>query len=131
MAVADGPVTAEAIAAGLEPDARPGRTMSRVGGALTKMVRLGYIRRVSPASQLWDVGEVGLLVMARLALDLAKPRTARRYRTYPDHRRASKARRDAAREQERCVNENSRGTHGPATHGCRCHACDVTHRRSA
>lgn len=39
--------------------------------------------------------------------------------------------RDAASRGDRCVNENKRGSHGPATHGCRCEACDTTHRRSA
>lgn len=29
-----------------------------------------------------------------------------------------------------CINENDAGTHGPATHGCRCKACDETHKRT-
>lgn len=44
--------------------------------------------------------------------------------------RASK-RRDSGSRAGRCVNENKSGTHGPATHGCRCEACHRTHRRTA
>lgn len=29
-----------------------------------------------------------------------------------------------------CVNENLTGTHGPATHGCRCAPCDIKHKES-
>lgn len=30
-----------------------------------------------------------------------------------------------------CINENNRGTHGAATHGCRCATCHETYKRSA
>ena len=48
-------------------------------------------------------------------------------KTDPDTREWSRFRRARNREAGLCVNENKRGTHGPATHGCRCRACWVVH----
>lgn len=30
-----------------------------------------------------------------------------------------------------CINENNQGTHGPATHGCRCLRCYLVHKFGA
>lgn len=62
--------------------------------------------------------------------EIGRPRF-RAYKTTRGKRKIAKARRDAAREIRHCVNENSQGTHGPATHGVRCLACYETHKRSA
>ena len=45
-----------------------------------------------------------------------------------DERRDYVARRRARnRAAGRCINDNSRGTHGPATHGIRCERCAAVH----
>jgi hypothetical protein len=44
---------------------------------------------------------------------------------------SAKKRRDRNFDAGRCINENKAGTHGLATHGCRCQRCDETHARSA
>jgi hypothetical protein len=50
------------------------------------------------------------------------------YQTDEIQRRLSAVRRDRNRVAGRCVNENSLGTHGVATHGCRCERCDRVYR---
>ena len=52
----------------------------------------------------------------------------KRYETTIFERRKAKARRDANRAAGRCVNDNAAGTHGPATHGCRCLRCHEKHK---
>jgi hypothetical protein len=54
----------------------------------------------------------------------------REYKTPRWRRQLAMKRRAMAKQAGACVNENERGTHGKATHGCRCAACDLTHRRS-
>lgn len=126
-------ITTEGVACrleGIDVLGQPsGKAMNRAGVALTKMQKAGYVRRVRPwtRGRLWGVGGAGAEVIA----ELSAPRKAKRFRTFPDHRKKSKARRDVARGNRRCVNENSRGTHGPATHGCRCRSCHETHKRTA
>lgn len=101
--------------------------LNRAGSALGNMAKAGYVR-LGPwrPVKLWCVGGAG----AHVAAAMATPAPPRRYRSYPEDRKKAKARRDAAAKRNRCVNENLRGTHGPATHGCRCFACDQTHKRS-
>lgn len=92
---------------------------------LARMAKQGYLARARPwpPGELWKVGEAGVAVLD----EMARPRA---YKSPRYLRKRAKARRDAAREQDRCVNENARGTHGPAIHGVRCFACHETHRRS-
>jgi len=65
-----------------------------------------------------------------------QPSTKRSYKTAYHVR--SKAKRRRARlspvmdggTRAACINENEAGTHGPATHGCRCDACHKTYIRT-
>jgi hypothetical protein len=52
----------------------------------------------------------------------------RPYRTDPATRVINQGRRERNRAAGACINENNRGTHGKATHGCRCERCYVVHR---
>lgn len=55
----------------------------------------------------------------------------RLFKTPYQRRRYAKERRARNAAGSRCVNENAAGTHGLATHGCRCGACDATYRGTA
>lgn len=98
-----------------------------------RMATAGYLRRARPWSNgaLWTVAVRGAGVVAQIERE-PKPRQ-RPYKT--DYRRRKNARERRAMavsaQPPRCINENSRGTHGPATRGRRCVACHETHRRSA
>lgn len=48
-----------------------------------------------------------------------------------DARDASAARRERNIAAKRCINENRSGTHGLATHGRRCHRCELVHKHGA
>jgi len=49
------------------------------------------------------------------------------YKTRRKHRLWQMLARDRRRDAKLCINSEK---HGPATHGCRCAACDATHRRT-
>ena len=50
------------------------------------------------------------------------------YKTLITQRDTSQQRRDRNRAAGLCINENKAGTHGRATHGCRCQHCYEVHR---
>jgi hypothetical protein len=52
------------------------------------------------------------------------------YRSRKRAREQSAKRREANKAAGRCINENKAGTHGTATHGSRCKACDLVHKAS-
>lgn len=95
---------------------------------LREMKSRGLVRQAHPwtPGKLWAMTPFGEEIIAAIKLALQP----KRFKTYAQHRRASKRRRARARVDGRCVNENNRGTHGQATHGCRCLACHETHKRS-
>lgn len=55
----------------------------------------------------------------------------KQYKNTYAHREHQREVRRRNREAGRCINENAAGTHGPATHGCRCSECYRVHRLSA
>lgn len=54
----------------------------------------------------------------------------RRYLTTYGHRKRQRAIRTVNHQNNRCINDNRAGTHGPPTHGVRCSACYEVHKRS-
>lgn len=89
------------------------------------MQKRGYLRSVRPwrRGEIWAVDEAGQVTLA----GLSRPR-GRHYKTDARYRRRMKRRRDGLRAARLCITASA---HGPATHGCRCEACAIVHRRSA
>lgn len=127
---AGGGMTASDLAAAIwGPDAaeKPSAVLG-MSLMLSRMQRRRFVARqdAHPENR-YDLGDEGREVLAELAI----PRPPRRYKSTKAERLRQRKRRADAAEQKRCINENSRGTHGPATHGVRCKACHEVHQRSA
>jgi len=115
---------------------------ARIAGELTERARRDMDASAARFGALFEAARIENAERRRVLLERRTlTRAARReprarksvrgFQTTYGLRKAMKVRRARNADNGRCVNENSAGTHGPATHGCRCASCDVVHKRSA